>query len=228
MNRSGSSCCDQCLQGRTHDDHLAAFVDRQVVADRLDPVDRNDRHHAHPAVRPQREPFGMDHGLSRFVRRETGGLCKPLARARERLRKQRGIGRLEQVVDRLDAEGIQRELRVGGDEDHQRTQLDGKFGQRGKTVLLGHRNVQEHQCGAQPPDRASDHLRPVGGLADDLDIRMRGQRTHQPLSGQFDIVDHQHPQLAHRWPMRVRNGSPMTTRAPPSCGNVSVRCCSDP
>ena len=89
---------------------------------------------------------------------------------------QPGLGEgLEQVIQGVDLEGLDRMLVVGGDKDHRRPDLRRQCPQHVKTADLGHLHVQKHQVRPLFPDE-SDRLGAIAAFAHDLQVRGLGQQ----------------------------------------------------
>jgi hypothetical protein len=152
---------------------FAPDVELHVVALRLDPVDLGRPEKNHAAVDLDGEPFARpvlplqlgEQGEQLTPTRGRGSRAEPLAQDPESLRKPVPVHRLEQIIDRVDLEGLEREPIVGGHEHHRRHRLGPHLPAHPESVEARHLDVEEHQVGPIPADEL-DRLPAVGGLAD--------------------------------------------------------------
>lgn len=142
--------------------------------------------------------LSRDHTLRGGGRRRT--TCQLAFGARNRFGQPLGLDRLEQIVDGVHGEGLDRVLGVGGDEHDHRRAL--QRGQQVEAVGAAEIDVEEDQLRRG----ARDGLHRVGhalGLAHDLDRGMVGQQATHRLARQMLVIDNQNPE----------QGSPTSTRA---------------
>jgi hypothetical protein len=113
--------------------------------------------------------------------------CSSLVNTRERRLQSRPIHRLEQVVHRLQLEGIHRILIERGAEDDRGSRPAERRGHF-ETAAAGHLNVQQHQIGHELGD-SFDRLHTIFGFANDLDIVDAGQQLAEPIARRLLVVN---------------------------------------
>jgi hypothetical protein len=174
---------------------LLADVQADVVARGLDPVDVLDADEVDA-------PAGFDHqalGAGAAAGGAPEQLPEALAQGRGaplpdlRLGALQGGGeaafveRLEQVIQGVHLERLQRVAVVGGDEDDRGRHRVAQGLQDAEAVQAGHLHVQEHQVGAQLPQGA-EGLLAVAAFAEDGDVRVGFEQPAQPLPRQRFVV----------------------------------------
>ena len=110
------------------------------------------------------------------------------ADALERALEALAVERLQQVVERLDLEGAQRVLIVGGHEHDRRHALGADRLNHLEAVELRHVHVEEHEIGRLGED-GLDGFDAVPGFADHLDVRFRTEQRFHPLARERLVVD---------------------------------------
>ena len=120
--------------------------------------------------------------------------CRPAAAARSSGDLEpRLVDRLQQVVDRVDLERLDRVLIVGGDEDDVRRRLRVDHAPRHlETGQPRHLDVEEHDVGLQSLDRAQ-RLDAVAGLPDHLDAADLAEQIAQLVPRELLVVDQDAP-----------------------------------
>ena len=100
------------------------------------------------------------------------------------------IERLEQVVDRIDLEGLDRVLVVGRGEDDlgQRDFLVEQLLDDAEAVEAGHLHVEEDEVGAAVLDQA-DGFEPVLTLGYDVDLAGVFEQVGKLVAGELLVVD---------------------------------------
>ena len=162
----------------------------------------------------------------RCARTACGVGAHPLERGPE----PRLLERLEQVVEGLDVERLERVALVRGDEDDGRPGLDRQGGRDVEAAGLGHLDVEEHHLGPHPVDRR-DRLRALGALADELHVGVLGQEAAEPGARQRLVVHDEgaNPGVAHDEPAGAsRSGKLSVHTAPPAGAGASAKRCSRP
>src|SRR6516225_1605421 len=176
---------------------LAVGVDGEVVALGLDALDLLDRDHVHLlAVADQdalqRRAAAGDQRVDALPgRRRRARARVQRAGAREGVVEARLRERLEQVVHRVQLEGLDRVLVVGGGEDYARAAA-GQL-QHLQAGQARHLDVHEHEVGVQRADLL-DGIEAVLAFADDLDVRMPPQVFADQVARQVLVVDDQRAQ----------------------------------
>jgi len=84
----------------------------------------------------------------------------------------------------------------GGDEDQQRGAGRLELRRHFQAAQPGHLDIQEHHVRLLPGDRRRGR-EPVGGLADERDVRLRGEPAAQLVAGRCFVVDDEYPD--HSW-----------------------------
>jgi hypothetical protein len=98
------------------------------------------------------------------------------------------IERLEHVVDRIDLEGVERVILVGGNEHDQRRRPLRQAAQHVETALATHLHIQQHQVGPQIRDHLNG-LFAVRAFADDFDVEFFAAQLAQALPGGVFVID---------------------------------------
>ena len=125
-----------------------------------------------------------------------------LARVLQRLLETIAAERLQQVVDRVHLEGLQRVLVVGGDEHDRRHPIGADLLDDAKAVAHRHLHVEEHQIGMLMLNRA-DRLLAVGAFADELDVFFLRQQPDDTLARHRFVVHHHRSNFAHATPSAI-------------------------
>src|SRR5215207_2405067 len=113
--------------------------------------------------------------------------------ARERLPEPLVGERLQEVVERVHLERLERVGVVGGDEDDGRDALQLDPREHAEAVHAGHLDVEEEEVG-RPALDALDGLRAAAALAGHLDVRVFGQQVPDRAAGQRLVVHDERPQ----------------------------------
>ena len=155
-------------------------------------------------------------------RRKTGvrGEAAPggdvLAGARQRGDEPLLVERLEQVVERADAERVERVPLERGDEDDRRRRRAADGAGDVEPVERRHLDVEEDEVGVLARDRLQ-RGGAVVALADEVDVRMRGEERAQPPAGQRLVVDDE------RADRRRAHDGPSTGGPPAAGGRLCAR-----
>ena len=120
--------------------------------------------------------------VDRFV----GALSERVAQPGNGLGQSVGPHGFEQVVHRIDLEGLRGEFAVGGDEDH--GQGRGQLGQKSESVAVRHADVEEEGLGLEEGDDGDSFL-DAFRLSADFDFRELLHFGPQALAGEGLIVD---------------------------------------
>ena len=112
--------------------------------------------------------------------------------------------RLQQVIERVDLEGLQRILVVGGHEDDGGHAVGSERLADGEPVHRRHLNVEEDEIGRIAPD-GLEGLGAVRALPDHLDVRLLAEQRHEARAGHRLIVDDEGPDFWSRG-LRLRVG----------------------
>ena len=110
------------------------------------------------------------------AQREVAVVAAP-QRPRQRLLEPLGGEGLQEVVDRLEFEGVEAELAVGGDEDEGRPLVGRQARHELQAAQVRHLDIQEHDVGLEPLDQAE----PAPA------VRRRPDQSHAGASGQPDL-----------------------------------------
>jgi hypothetical protein len=132
-----------------------------------------------------------------------------MARARQRLKQERQTDRLQQVVDRVHLESLQRIGVVGGGENDRRRL--GEFLQMLRNldaVDFRHADVEQHDVGIHRRNQF-ERVAAVIGLAGDFERNFQRavtQQIAQTVARRRLVIDHQHAQrlqIAHARPIII-------------------------
>ncbi len=155
----------------------------RVVVDELRPSTRNHRHLLDRPSLPRVHPL--------LPRGHPRALACALDDALDHAREPVGVDRLQEVVERLDREGVDRVLRVRGHEhDRRRVALLAHERRRVQAAGSRHLNVEEHDVVVQRL-RESERLGGTRGLADDLDSAMTVEQVAELRPRRRLVVDEQ-------------------------------------
>ena len=167
---------------------LVADVKPDVIALRIDPAHVRDRHP--DQFRAVRDPqFAQPSAIARF-----GGFAPLCQSAADRPFQPFGCDRLQDIVDRIQIERLDREALVRGDEDDR-----GRGGRLGEPpgyldpVEPGHRQVQQNEVGRLLSDNRQRGLAMVG-RADDFDPLYPAAKRFQSLDRERLVVDQDNAQ----------------------------------
>ena len=136
------------------------------------------------------------------------------------------LERLEQVVERVDLEGVHGVFVEGGDED------DGRgfflqLAQDGEAGQLGHLDVDEKDVG-EALAQSGEGGAAIRAFANNLNVGLGGEEGADALPGEGLIVDDEGGEFHAGTTVvatgrSVRKGKTISTRTPPSGGEMSVR-----
>ena len=126
--------------------------------------------------------------------------------ALEGLLEPRAAEGLQEEVDRLELEGVDGMLCVGGREDHRRSMLGALEDLEAGAARQP--NVEEHQVGTERVDRLH-RPRTVAGLADAR--RVRGSLDQLAEAGEVVVVDDEDAQSHDELPFGSRSAGPLGT-----------------
>ena len=106
------------------------------------------------------------------------------------------VERLQKVIDRADAEGINGELVMGRGEDDGRAMFRGQFVYHLKAVRAGHLHVEENDIGLFAFDRG-DRVCAIAALADHLGGRLRAKQGSQAFARERFVIDDEDAVFGH-------------------------------
>ncbi len=144
-----------------------------------------------------------------------------MARVIEALLEAIAAERFQQVVERVDFEGLQRVLVVGGDEDDHRHLVGADLLDDPEAVDGGHLDVEEYQFGRELLDGAHG-LDAIGALADHFDVGLLRQQSQNPFPGHRLIVHHERSDFAHATPLMSSAKSSVSATSSALNGIVTV------
>ena len=138
----------------------------------------------------------LHHGEEAFPEIAGALAFEPIAGTLERAKEPRAVERLQQVVERMDLERLQRVLVVGRREDDERYPVRGQRANHAEAIHDRDLDVEEDQLGLEPLD-GRERLRAVGALAHHLDVGLLLQQREHALSSHRLIVHNQGANLRH-------------------------------
>ncbi|HVE80023.1 MAG TPA: hypothetical protein VNA89_14250 [Gemmatimonadaceae bacterium] len=122
------------------------------------------------------------------------GPVAPLADDAQRRRQPPLVEGLQEIVERVDGEGVERVTVVRGHEHHRRHSLGADGAHDGEAIELRHLHVEEDEVRGEAGDLCH-RVGAVGTLADDLDVRLVREQRAEPAAGESFVV---HDERAHR------------------------------
>ena len=138
----------------------------------------------------------FDHLLKLPVIRHQIPRANPVASAVERRDEPSAVDGLEEVIERVDFEGVERVLVVRRDEDDVRYAFDADGLDHRESVHSWHSDVEIHEVGRVAKDRRHG-FSPVATLADDFDVPLRIQPHADALARKRFVVHDQRSNPLH-------------------------------
>src|SRR6185437_5055749 len=155
-------------------------VQHRVLAVGFDPIDLTRLEKRNLPARPDHQP--VDRPLIEQRQQPT------LGRTSQRLSKPLRLDRLEEIVDRVDVEGLDGVLVVRGDEDDGRQPIGRDGVEHLEAVEVGHLHVEEYKVGAVLEDRF-DRFAASAALTNDRHARHVTEQRANAFPGKGFIVD---------------------------------------